>query len=77
MRFWSKFENKKSKTFNSVPFIKKIFVNHFFYSNLIILTDFHNFTVNEDKLHNFLNLLISAKVRVCDLGQNLKITETS
>ena len=29
--------------------------------NLIILTDFHSFTVNEDKLQNFINSKISAK----------------
>ena len=49
------------KLLNSVPFIKKPLVNQNFlilyhssslHSNLIILTDFHSFTVNEEKLQN-------------------------
>ena len=40
------------KLLNSVPFIKKPLVNQFLHSNLIILTDFHSFTVNE-KIVNF------------------------
>ena len=38
------------KLLNSVPFIKKPLVNQVYISNLIILTDFHSFTVNEEKL---------------------------
>ena len=39
------------KLLNSVPFIKKPFVNpSSLHLNLIILTDFHSFTVNEEKL---------------------------
>ena len=45
-------------------------------SNLIILTDIHNFTMNEDKLQNYWIFKFSAKVRVCDSGQNLKMTKT-
>ena len=45
--------------------------------NLIILTDFHNFTVNEGKLQKTVNLKISANLRVCDFSQNLKFTKTS
>ena len=45
--------------------------------NLIILTDFHSFTVNEDKLENQSIFKFSSKVRVCDSGQNLKMTKTS
>ena len=47
------------------------------HSNLIILIDFNNFTENEDKLQNLSIFRISAKVRICDFGQNLKITKTS
>ena len=34
----------------SVPFIKKPFVNQVYIRIFIILTDFHSFTVNEEKL---------------------------
>ena len=34
-------------------------------------------TVNEDKLQKLVNFKIPAKVRVCNLGQNLKMTTTS
>ena len=44
--------------------------------NLIISTDFHSFTVNEDKVQNWSIFKISAKVRVCDLDQNLKMAKT-
>ena len=44
--------------------------------NLIILTDFHSFTVNEGKPQNQSICKISAKVWVCYLGQNLKMTKT-
>ena len=44
--------------------------------NLIIFTDFHSFTVNEDKHQKLVNLKISAKVWVSDFGQNLKMTQT-
>ena len=46
------------------------------HSNLINLTDFHSFTVNEEKLQNYSILKISAKVWVCDSQQNLKMTKT-
>ena len=42
-----------------------------------MLTDFHSFRVNEDKLKNWSIFKTSAKVRVCDSGQNLKMTKTS
>ena len=45
--------------------------------SLIILTDFHCFTVNEDKLQNSSNFKMFPKVQVCDLGKNLKMTKTS
>ena len=38
--------------------------------NLIHLTDFRTFTVNEDKLQNQSIFKFSAKVQVYDLGQN-------
>ena len=47
------------------------------HSNLFILTDFHSFTVNEEKLQKKSIFKFSAKVWVCDLGQNLKMTKTS
>ena len=45
------------------------------HSNVMILTDLHTFKklVQTSKL---VNLKISAKVRVCNLGQNLKMTKT-
>ena len=36
---------------------------------MIILTDFHSFTVNEEKLQKWSIFKFSPKVRVCDLGQ--------
>ena len=47
------------------------------HSNLIILTDFHIYTVNEEKLEKYSIFKFSAKVRVCDLGENLNLTKTS
>ena len=38
------------KLLNSVPFIKKSTCKSSLHLNLIILTDFHSFTVNEEKL---------------------------
>ena len=38
------------KLLNSVPFIKKPLVNQVYFRIFIILTDFHSFTVNEEKL---------------------------
>ena len=37
--------------------------------NLIILTDFPRFTVNEEKLRNLSIFKCSAMVRLCDLGE--------
>ena len=62
------------------------FVNHSLHSNLMHqnLTDFHSFTLNEFEFETdfyknsqFVCLKFSAKVRVCDFGQNLKMTKTS
>ena len=44
---------------------------------LMILCDFHTFTVNEEKLQNWSILKISAKGLECDLGQNWIMTKTS
>ena len=65
------------KLLNSVPFIKKPLVNQVCNLNLIILTDFHSFKVNEKKLQKQSIFKFSPKVRVCDFGQNLKMTKTS
>ena len=43
----------------------------------MILTDFHSFTVKEEKLQNQSIFKISAKVRVWYSGENLKMTKTS
>ena len=42
-----------------------------------MLSDFHSFAVNEDKLQNLSIFKISAKVQACDSAQNLKMTKTS
>ena len=65
------------KLLNSVPFIKKKTWKSCLHSNLIILTDFHSFTENEEKSKISQFLKFSSKVRVCDLGQNFTMTETS
>ena len=44
--------------------------------NLIILTDFRSFTVNEDKLQHWSIFKISAIVQLCYLCQNLIMTKT-
>ena len=41
-----------------------------------MLTDFHSFAVNEDKLQNYSIFKICAKFRVCDSGENLKMTKS-
>ena len=45
--------------------------------NFIIFTEFHSFTVNEEKLQNWSIFKISTKVWVCDLTQNLMMAKTS
>ena len=57
--------------------MKKTLVNHTLHLNLIILTEFNRFSVNEKKLQNLSIFKFSAKVRECDLGQNLIMTKTS
>ena len=47
------------------------------YSSLIIFTDFHSLTVNEEKLQHQSIFKFSAKFGVSDLGQNLKMTKNS
>ena len=46
-------------------------------SNLIIFTDHHSFTVNEEKFQYQSTFKNSAKVWVCDFSQNMKMTKTS
>ena len=65
------------KLLNSVPFIKKTTCKSGLHLNLIIFTDFHSFTVNEDKLQNESIFKISSKVHVFESGQNLEMTKTS
>ena len=65
------------KLLNSVPFIKERLVNHAYIRIWSCWTDFHGFTVNEDKVQNSPIFEISAKVWVCDFGQNFKMTKTS
>ena len=43
----------------------------------MILTDFHSFTVNEDKLQNKLIFKIAAEFQLFELYQNLTMTKTS
>ena len=73
MRLRSKFENDKNFLilFHSS---RKHFQMKW---NLIILTDFHSFIENEEKLQNQSIFKFSAKVRVYCLGQNFKMTKTS
>ena len=40
------------KLLNSVPFIKKLLLNHVYIRNLVILTDFHSFTVSQGMMAN-------------------------
>ena len=65
------------KLLNSYPFIKKRLANHVY---IRIWSFWLTFTVSQGmkaniKISQFLK--ISAKVRVCDSGQNLKMTKTS
>ena len=39
------------------------------------MTGFHSITVNEEKIENLSIFKICAKLRVCDTGQNLKMTK--
>ena len=68
---------KRLKLFNSLPIHQERMCKWCLQSNLIILTDFHSLTVKEDELKKLSIFKISAEVCICDLGQNLKMTETS
>ena len=46
------------------------------HSKLVIFTEFHSFTVNEDKLQNYSIFKASTKVQVCKLGQNFIMKKT-
>ena len=76
MRLLSKFENDQ-KQFKFCSIRQENSCKSFLHSDLIILTDFHSFTVNEEKLQNQSILKFSAKVQVCDLGQNMIMSKTS
>ena len=62
------------KLLNSVPFIKRTLVNQNYIRIWSFWLKFYSEWRETPKL---LNLKISAKVRVCDFGQNLKMTKTS
>ena len=61
------------KLLNSVPFIKKPLVNQVF---IRIWSFWLTFTVLQ-WMKKTPKIVISAKVQVCDFGQNLKMTKTS
>ena len=65
------------KLLNSVPFIKKRLLNNVYIRIWSSSTNFHSFKLNEGKHQNQSIFKISAKVRVSDWGQNLKMTKTS
>ena len=76
---------KSLKLLNSVKFIKKRLLNHVY---IRIWSSWLTFTVSQGmnankfysewrKTPKIVNFQVSAKVRVCDFGQNLKITKTS
>ena len=64
------------KLLNSVPFIKKTLANHV---HIRIWSSWLTFTILQwmKPASKLANLKISAKVWVCDFGQNSKITKTS
>ena len=64
--------SKWLKLLNSVPFIKKPLVNQVCIWILFFLTDFHSFTVNEERLQKLSIYNFSAEVRLCDFRQNWK-----
>ena len=72
---WSNLIMTKTSYFSSI--LQENTCKWSLHLNLIILTDFQSFTVNDDKLQNYSIFKISAKVRVCDSGENLKMTKTS
>ena len=69
MRSMSKFDHNQN--FLILSFHQENTCGTSLHLNLIILTDFYNFIVNGEKTSELVNLNISAKVRVCDFGQNL------
>ena len=75
MRFRSKSENDSN--FLILFIHQENTCKSFLHSNFIILTDFHSFTVNEGKLRKQSIFKFSAKVSLCDLGQNSIMTESS
>ena len=68
--------SKFLKLLNSVAFIQKTLVNQVYVQ--IDHFDLLSQCLSEwRQTSKLVNLKISAKVRVCDTGQNLKITKTS
>ena len=65
------------KLLNSLPYIRKTLVNQGYIRIWFFSTDFHSFTVNEENLQNYSIFMFSAKVRVCETCQSLKMTKTS
>ena len=75
IRIWSKFENDWN--FSILFHSTKNTCKSCLHLNLIILTDFQGFSVNEEKLQNWSIFKFSPKVRVYNSGQNLIMTNTS
>ena len=78
MRFWSKlFQIFITKTSEFCSIHQENTCKSCLHSNIIIFTNFHSFTMNEEKLQNYSIFKISDQVRVCDSGQNSNMTKTS
>ena len=65
------------KLLNSVPFTKKTLVNHVYIRIWSFLLTFTVSLWTKTKTSKLVFLNISAKVILCDFGQNLKMTKTS
>ena len=65
------------KLYNSVPFTKKTLVNHVYIRIWSFLLTFTVSLWMKTKTSKLVFLNISAKVILCDFGQNLKMTKTS
>ena len=65
------------KLLNSVPFTKKTLVNHVYIRIWSFLLTFTVSLWMKTKTSKLVFLNISAKVILCDFGQNLKMTKTS
>ena len=65
------------KLLNSIPFIKKTLVNHVYIRIWSVWLTFTVLQWMKTKLQNLSIFKICAEVRVCNFGQNLKMTKTS